>query len=222
MTETPQFSAKATEKVAKSIQKGKKVSQQQAFGAMMETRQVANMLMGTVGRLTQAQSALEEALIRINTNLSILVRALQDKGVLTEAEHQEAWDKYVVKPQDEALTKHIEQLKTQSAEDAYFADLLERTRKHTFADRTVPAGPDGQTENVTGAEVKDYFVQSLVNPRGRRNVVEELRKEMPDLPTFTPPPPEPEPEPEKAKHPDCNYCGSPDCPFCSQVAVTGL
>ena len=76
---------KMGQKMAKSVSQGKKVSQQQALGAMMETKSFIDGLTNTIQRVVQSQMAVEKAVSELDTHMGIMLKALQDNGVLSEA-----------------------------------------------------------------------------------------------------------------------------------------
>jgi len=205
-------------------QKGKKITQQAALTAMMETKTITESLMNTVGRLAQAQSALENILERLDTTMGVLLSLLlKDKKVFTEEDWSNAWDTYVVKPREEALHKHVEQLKEQGGEDKYYGEVLERVLSFEFEEKEI------QGRKLSGADVKEFYVQMLVNPATRGAAADDLRTNyMKDLPEFNKEEVlnnaieklkvEAEQavlEQEENTHPECHYCGRPDCEFCN-------
>ncbi|RLF68146.1 MAG: hypothetical protein DRN26_00310 [Thermoplasmata archaeon] len=205
-------------------QKGKKITQQAALTAMMETKTITESLMNTVGRLAQAQSALENILERLDTTMGVLLSLLlKDKKVFTEEDWSNAWDTYVVKPREEALHKHIEQLKEQGGEDKYYGEVLERVLSFEFEEKEI------QGRKLSGADVKEFYVQMLVNPATRGAAADDLRTNyMKDLPEFNKEEAlnsaieklkvEAEQavlEQEENTHPECHYCGRSDCEFCN-------
>jgi hypothetical protein len=216
MTEMEQLEGmKVSQMVAKSVAKGKKVSQQQAFGALLESRQMINGITNTVGRVVQAQMEYEKFLQQINTNLGVLMSMLIDKSVYSQDDWKEAWEKYVIKPQEEAIDKRIEDMKTASAEDAFFAEVLNMVRSHDWQDREV----NGKT--YTGKQVRNFYVQMLLDPNTRYPALDDLRKEIPEIPELNLGKlgeNEEEVQIEERQMPECKYCGLPTCSFCNQLA----
>lgn len=210
---------KSSQMVAKSVAKGKKVTQQQAFGALLEMRQMVDGVINAVGRLSQAQVGYENILTRIDTNLGVLMSMLIDKEVFTQGDWDEAWQKYVLKPQEEALTKHIEEMKKGSAEDAFFAEVVNMVRAFDWPEREV------NEKKVSGKQVKEFYIQMLLNPATRRQALVDVRKDIPEVPELDLEELEKEDEKvaveklEDRKMPDCKYCGQPDCEYCSSLEL---
>jgi hypothetical protein len=210
---------KSSQMVAKNVAKGKKVTQQQAFGALLEMRQMVDGVINAVGRLSQAQVGYENILSRIDTNLGVLMSMLIDNKVFSQDDWNEAWQKYVVKPQEEALTKHIEDMKKGSAEDAFFAEVVNMVRTHDWPEREV------EDKKVSGKQVKDFYIQMLLNPATRRQALADVRKDIPEVPELNLEELEKEDEEtavekkEDRKMPDCKYCGQPDCEYCGSLEL---
>ena len=223
--------APGSNRALKNAGKGKKVSQKTAMQALQETHQIVQGLMNTVGRLTQTQAGLEQTSERIDANQHVLTKLLMKKKELfTEKEYDEAWEEFIIKPQEEALDKHIEELKLQSAEDAYFACVIELVRKHEF--ETVTQGE----QKIPSKAQCDYYVSLLTNPTMRRQVLENIQEKVPGLPTadFEAFAKKDAVKREQEKlevveeiseteeditHPDCHYCGKDDCEFCKPVTT---
>jgi hypothetical protein len=204
---------KASKLVAKSVAKGKKVSQQQAFGAMMEMRQMVEACLNNVGRLAQSQTQFEGILQRLDTNLGVLMSMLIDKEVFSKEDWEQAWDQYVIQPQEDALTKHLEEMKKNSAEDAFFSEVITMVRGHTFEDREV------QGQQFEGKQVKEFYMQMLLNPATRRQALVDVRKDIPEIPELNLEEMEQKDEAEaqetERQMPDCKYCGT--CEFCQSL-----
>jgi hypothetical protein len=210
--------ANSSNKALRDAAKGKKVSQKKALSAMVETHQMMQALQNTMGRLANSQVGLEQVLERLDMNFNVLMKMLQDLEVFDDEKWEAAWEKYVVKPQEEALTKHIEELKQKSAEDAYFGHVMELVRKHEFEEFE----QDGQ--NITSKAQRDYYINMLANPAIRRQVLEAVRQKIPYVPVadftaFEQAETEKVRDPEETdvdqKHPNCHYCGKDDCEFCN-------
>jgi hypothetical protein len=218
-----------SQRLAKNVSKGKKVTQQQAFGALLEMRQMVDGVINAVGRLSQAQTGYENILQRIDTNLGVLMSMLIDKDVFTKEDWTEAWAKYVLKPQEDALTKHIDDMKLGSAEDAFFAEVVNMVRSHDWPEREISGKP------VSGQQVKDFYIQMLLNPATRRQALTDVRKDLPDVPELNL---EELAATDKAKEetvveestsseenramPDCKYCGKTDCEFCNSIEESAV
>lgn len=204
---------RASQMVAKSVAKGKKVTQQQAFGALLEMRQMMDSTIGAIGRLTQTQQGFESILERIDTNLGVLMSMLIDMEVFTKEDFEAAWKKYVTDPQEANLSKHVEKLKESSAEDAFFAEVITMVRDFDWEDREV------NDKTVSGKQVKDFYVQMLVNPTTRHQALVDVRKDVPGIPEMNLPkekdvPAPPKTDTERAM-PDCKYCG--ECDYCKSL-----
>jgi hypothetical protein len=214
---------KSSQMVAKNVSKGKKVTQQQAFGALLEMRQMVDGVINAVGRLSQAQVGYENILQRIDTNLGVLMSMLIDKEVFAQEDWDAAWQKYVIQPQEEALTKHIEEMKKGSAEDAFFAEVVNMVRAFDWQDREVEEGEN--KKKVSGKQVKEFYIQMLLNPATRRQALADVRKDIPDVPELNLEELEKADEKEAVektedrKMPDCKYCGQPDCEYCSSLEL---
>lgn len=207
-----------SKKVAQNVSKGKKVSQQQAFGALLEMRQMVNNVIQSLSRVVQSQMEYERIIQGIDTNLSVLTSLLIDKEVISQQDLDGAWEKYVVEPQEKAMDKHIEKMKAQSAEEAFFAEVLTMVRAHEWPTRTV-----GEQE-YTSKQIRDFYVQMLLNPGTRKQILDEIRKEIPEVPNLDfeklaelnqEDQPEDQKPTEARKLPDCRYCGKEDCAFCN-------
>jgi hypothetical protein len=209
---------KSSQMVAKNVAKNKKVTQQQAFGALLEMRQMVDGVINAVGRLSQAQVGYENILQRLDTNLGVLMSMLIDKEVFSQEDWDTAWKKYVLDPQEEALTKHLDEMKKNSAEDAFFAEVINMVRTHDWPER------EAQDKKVSGKQVKDFYVQMLLNPATRRQALVDVRKDIPEVPELNLEELEKEDE-KKAKDekdrkmPDCKYCGQPDCEYCAALEL---
>ena len=206
---TPE-SMKNTKKFMNKAQSGQKPSRQEANMAVIESHQMIQGLQTAIGRLAQGFQALEQGVQSLDTHIGILLHTLIDKNVITQQDLEASWEKYVVAPQEEALTKHIELLKQQSAEDAFFATVLEKTRVFEFPNQELNG------EEVKGVDIRRYFMSALTNPASRNQVLPELRQFISDLPEYNPPQEVPE---EPSKRPDCGYCDAPECLFCNPVPV---
>ncbi len=211
---------KSSQMVAKNVAKGKKVTQKQAFGALMEMRQMVDGVIGAVGRLGQSQVGFENILTRIDTNLGVLMSMLIDQGTFTQEDWTVAWKKYVLDPQEEGLTKHIEEMKKGSAEDAFFAEIANMVRTHNWPDREVEEGD--KKKKVPGKQVKDFYIQMVLNPATRRQALVDIRKDIPNVPELNLEELEKTDETEATedrKMPDCKYCGQPECEYCSALSL---
>lgn len=194
------------------VDQGKKPTRQEALNTVSETNQRLIGLTNAMGQLAQGHMELDKGLQGLSTHLSLLIHILMDKGIMTKETFEEAYQKYIVQPQEEGLSKHIELLKQQSAEDAYFAVVLEKVRAFKFDDKEING------EQVSGTAIRNFYIQALVNPETRWQVLPEVSAVVPDLPTFTPVSEE-SAEEEVNLHPDCHYCGKPECTFCNPITV---
>jgi hypothetical protein len=216
---------RSSQAVAKNVAKGKKVTQQQAFGALLEMRQMVDGVINATGRLSQSQVGFENILQRIDTNLGVLMSMLIDKEVFTQEDFKEAWNKYVLKPQEDALTKHIDQLKEGSGEDAFFAEVINMVRAFDWPEREI------NDQKIAGNQVKEFYMQMLLNPATRLQALPDIRKDIPEVPELdlealqkeTPAeaPVVTETEEDRSM-PDCKYCGQPECEYCSSLELADV
>ena len=202
----------SSRQVAKNVAKGKKITQQQALGALLEMRQIVDGTVNAVGRLSQSMVGYEQILQRIDVNMGTLMTMLKDLGVYEEEDWKAAWKKCVLDPQEKAIAARIEKMKKESAEDAFFAEVLEMVRAYEFAGREI----NGQ--QVSGDQLRDFYTQMLLNNQARRQVLDDLRKDMPETPELDLEAlarKDEQEATEDTKHPDCHYCGKDDCEFCN-------
>lgn len=201
---------KSTKRAATKLSQGQKLTRQEATNAYVENQQLFQGLTQAMGRLVAGHQALEGGMRDLDTHLGVLLHALLDKGILTKEDLDTAWDKHFVQPQEEELTKYIENLKQQSTQDAVFATVLEKVRTFTFEER------DFNGTKVDGTTLRRMYMQALVNPESRVQALAELRNIVPDLPELVVPEEEPK---EEITHPDCHYCGLPECTFCNPLTT---
>jgi len=203
---------KSSTMVAKNVAKNKKVTQQQAFGALLEMRQLVDGVINAVGRLSQSQVEYEKILQQVDMNFRVLMHTLLDNKVISEENWETSWNKYVTEPHEKAIDDQIEEMKKNSAEDAYFAEVLTMVRKHEWPEREVNGN------KVDGSIVKNFYTQMLMNPATRKQALGDLRKDIPEIPEYNSEEPEEESVQEETRAmPDCKYCGKPDCEFCNSL-----
>jgi len=200
---------KSGKRIAKRMENGTKITRQEAFGALMEMKNLMDGMLEHVQRLSQAIMGHEQTLHQMDAMLGVLLKVLHEKGVLTDEQWDVAWDKHVLAPQRAEMDKAVEELRTKSAEDAYFAHVIDLVKAHTFEPQVV----EGNPEPITNQQQKDFFVRALLTPHVRKRALNELKTKL-TVPDYTPPQGVDTPE-QEVKHPDCHYCGKPECAYCS-------
>ena len=208
-----QFPGKAGNKMADKVEKHEKVTQQQALNALNESGNMVKQLMGSLQKIAQAQIGLEQLVQQLDTNVGVLVKMLMDKGIMTVEDMEAAWDKYVAQPQEQGLVHHIEEMKLASAEEAYYAVVLEKIKDFNWPDREV------EGKIYSGKQVRDFYLQLIINTSTRASGIDEVKTFIADLPELHAVVPEEIPVPKEPEipMPDCHYCGKDDCPVCNEL-----
>lgn len=199
--------------MAKQVKKGKKVTQQAAFNAMVQMKGLVDAQGGGMQKMSQMLLMMEQTVQRVDMHLGVLMHVLMDKELFTDEDWKNAWMKYVVEPERERVKEIATSMKEDeeaSDEDAYFGDVILRVLEHKFEDTEIEGQP------VEGGALQDFFLNRLLNPQFRRLVLDDVRKQLPDIPELTPETTE-KAEVEAKEHPDCHYCGKADCLYCNPL-----
>lgn len=158
--------------VEKKVAKGKKVTQQEAFSALMEMKTV-------VGAMMQSLEGLSQAVINHDAVLHVMVRMLDENGM----DFTEHWKKYMKPPEgeqtdEEMLDAKLEEMKRSSADEVFFAEVIDRARNYTFEAQTI------EEREFDADGVKDYYINLLLNPDTRVGALNELRELLPNMPEY--------------------------------------
>jgi hypothetical protein len=201
--------------MAKQVAKGKKVSQQAAFNAMVQMKDLMDGQGMAVQRLSQMLLMLEQTIQRIDMHFGVLMHILMEKDIFTEDDWKEGWNKHVVEPERQRVKDTAEAIKQDeetSEEDKFFSDVILKVLDFEFSEEVELE--DGN--KVDGGALQDFFLNRLLNPQFRRLVLDDVRKHIPDIPEFEPEVAKNE-EVVATKHPECHYCGKPECPHCNPL-----
>lgn len=163
---------KSIQRVEKKVAKGKKVTQQEAFGALMEMRTV-------VGAMMQSLNGLSQTVINQDAALHVIIRMLDENGM----DFTEYWKKYMKPPEEEKtdeekLQDTLEEMKKSSADEVFFAEVIDRVRNHTFEPQTI------EEREFDADGVKDYYISMLLKPDMRVGMLNELRELLPNMPEY--------------------------------------
>jgi hypothetical protein len=93
-------------------------------------------------------------------------------------------------------------------------------RNHDWPEREV------NDKKFSGKQVKDFYIQMLLNPATRRQAIVDVRKDLPEVPELNLEELEKTDEKEEKQKdgnearqmPECRYCGEDNCGFCNPTA----
>lgn len=189
-------------KFKRNMDKGKKVTQQQAFNSMLEVERVNQMFFTTLNSMRETMLQFESMLIRLDANLGTLMHLLESKGIFDKKDWDIAWEACIVKPREAELEKEIETLKTEP-NSKHVVNIIEKVRLfnwETYECDWLPSMP--------GKHVKSYLTIRIVDPATRDQTLKLLCKKLPDVFLSD------NEDTDDHKHPDCHYCGEETCEFC--------
>jgi predicted house-cleaning noncanonical NTP pyrophosphatase (MazG superfamily) len=217
------INSKVVKQFKKRAGQNKKITAQEALNMVLEIKgtqvQEQKMMMGMQNAFGNLVNDVQNEMNKMWQHVDITKKMLQDTSVCSANDWSNAWDKYVTKPQEEMLSKHLEVLRETSPKDAYFANVIQAVRDFEFKEETDPNG-----NPVDPKAIKDNALNALLNVEQREEACKYLRQQyMENLPEFV----EPEEvtldaankvdEPEERPMPDCKYCGLETCSFCNDL-----
>ena len=109
-------SLKGLQRMEKKVLAGNKITQQEAFTAMMQVKEVMNALVTDFFHIVQEQGAIDQGLQRLYTLFSVFVELMVRKEVITNDEFKDLYHELVEVPQQEAQKQMMEDAKKASAE----------------------------------------------------------------------------------------------------------
>jgi len=176
----PFASKKVMKRIDKRMENHQKVTQQEAFQAMMEMRKGFSEVYKSIQNLAEESYKKSNAIQYVFNHFHVLSKVLVKKGLMTDDDLKEMWEEVVVKPMEEerqkVLKDKITELKDKSAKDATFADAIEKVKAHTFSTEKAENG-----DEIAPDDVKNFLLAGLVDDATREEVYKEIKERFPEL-----------------------------------------